>query len=183
MWCPLLCQEYYDCAVGLFKAKGLVLPYCMLPFAAITVNFGPHTICNWHRDFANLAWGWCIIIVLGSFDGTKGGHLVLEEPKIIMEVWPGCIVFLPSACITHRNVPLADPDAEYRFSIVLYSAGGLFRWLALGNRTVTSLSASAKKWARSWREGKSRWEKGVAVFMTLEGLRAYWKGLHGKGEK
>lgn len=180
IWCPLLFNEYWRCAAGVWeRLPDLLRPSSLLPFAAISVNFGPHTISIPHRDLANLAWGWCVIIVLGSFDGARGGHLLLHEAKLILEVWPGAIIFLPSASITHSNVPLADPDNEFRFSIILYSAGGLFRWLFLGGQTVTSLEneSAAKK---DYEDGAAdRREKWVANFMSVAQLKEWWKA-HGR---
>ncbi|KAJ7179807.1 hypothetical protein C8R43DRAFT_1117158 [Mycena crocata] len=48
-------------------------------FAACTFNFGPRAITAPHLDFANLAWGWCVITALSLFDPDLGGHLILWD--------------------------------------------------------------------------------------------------------
>ncbi|KDQ09810.1 hypothetical protein BOTBODRAFT_80704, partial [Botryobasidium botryosum FD-172 SS1] len=73
------------------------------PFAATTVNFGPEAICGVHMDYANFISGLCLVIALGVYDHTKGGHIVLHEPKVIVEFAPGDFIFFPSAGITHSN--------------------------------------------------------------------------------
>lgn len=144
------------------------------PFAACSVNLGPRTICQRHKDLKNLAAGVCSITALGDFDWKKGGHLVLHELKLILELRPGDTIFLPSALIAHENIPIGWQ--ECRNSIVLYSAGGLFRWADAGGQTL-------KEWSRADRDafiahsqrGEARWEEGLNRFPTLEDILAAGK--------
>jgi len=68
--------EFYLSAVEslLTEGKNLRRNYKNSVFACMTFNFGPQTITRMHRDFLNLAWGWCAITVLGHFDPDRGGH-------------------------------------------------------------------------------------------------------------
>ncbi|KAJ7027568.1 hypothetical protein C8F04DRAFT_1189375 [Mycena alexandri] len=84
----------------------------------------PQTCSLGHRDFANLAFGWCAITALGNFDYTKGGHLILWDCKIILEFPPGCTILLPSAAIFHSNIPIGPNERRYSFT--QYSAGAFF---------------------------------------------------------
>ena len=65
------------------------------PWAATTFNFGPQTVCFKHIDYNNLAFGWCAITALGTFDHTKGGHLILWDLGIIIEFRAGCMIPIP----------------------------------------------------------------------------------------
>ncbi|KAJ7859669.1 hypothetical protein B0H14DRAFT_2577095 [Mycena olivaceomarginata] len=48
-------------------------------FAAATINFGPSTITLLHIDALNLAWGWCSITTLETFDPDLGSYLVPQD--------------------------------------------------------------------------------------------------------
>ena len=106
-------------------------------FAAGTINMGPQTVTEPHFDCMNLAFGLCAIFVFGTFNGKTGGHLVIRELGIVIEVHAGSIVFLPSAIVEHYNIEIVD--GETRYSLTLYSAGSLFRWVYNGFRTNTEL--------------------------------------------
>ncbi|KAF9062497.1 hypothetical protein BDP27DRAFT_1147612, partial [Rhodocollybia butyracea] len=95
-------------------------------FAATTVNFGPQTCMPPHLDAGNTAHGWCTDTAGGDFDPEKGGHLVLWNLKLVIRFPPGSTILFPSALITHSNIPISPH--ETRYSVVQYSAGGLFRW-------------------------------------------------------
>ncbi|KAJ7310640.1 hypothetical protein DFH08DRAFT_918250 [Mycena albidolilacea] len=96
-------------------------------FAACTFNFGPRAITCPHLDFANLAWGWCTITALGTFDPDAGGHLILWDLQLVIRFPPGSTVFIPSAIIRHSNIGILSH--EMRSSFTQYTAGGLFRWV------------------------------------------------------
>ncbi|KAF9786616.1 hypothetical protein BJ322DRAFT_1003890, partial [Thelephora terrestris] len=100
------------------------------PYSAVTFNLGGK-VCNFpHRDYKNLAWGWCAVTSLGTYDPRLGGHLVLWELGIAVEFPPYSTIMLPSAILTHFNI--AIQEGEKRLSIVQYNSSGLFRWLAYG---------------------------------------------------
>lgn len=154
-------------------------PGTRTPPKSTHINFGPRVVCWAHRDWKNLAWGWCVVLVLGRFNGKLGGHIVLHEPKLVIEVWPGAIVFLPSASITHSNIPLASEE-DYRFSVVLYSAAEIFRWLKNGGRSLQDIwEREGEGAAKRAADGVRAWEEGVGRFRSLEGLMEYWERQSG----
>lgn len=163
---PKLFEHYTANEIDLFIA-GEILD--MLgkdyPFATATANFGPQTICWDHLDLKNLAAGLCVIAVLGKFNPKLGGHLILHELKLVVEMGPGDVIFIPSAVITHGNIPIAP--GETRQSLVLYSAGGLFRWTAAGKKTYSQWRHDdPDAFNRHQKEGEKRWREGWNLFMT-----------------
>ncbi|KAJ7870755.1 hypothetical protein B0H14DRAFT_2345549, partial [Mycena olivaceomarginata] len=92
-----------------------------------------------HADFGNKADGMCLIGTLGDFNADQGGHLVCWDYDLIVRFPPGCSILIPSAVVTHSNTPIQD--GEERFSLIQYSAGGLFRWVNNGFQSD-----------RAWRE-------------------------------
>ncbi|KIO26192.1 hypothetical protein M407DRAFT_39023, partial [Tulasnella calospora MUT 4182] len=131
MWAPDIHQKYEDChKYVLSQSKALDCinaesPHSV-PFASLTANLGPQTVCWPHQDTKNLSNGVCVVLVLGSFNYQYGGHIVLHEARLVVEMKPGDALFLPSAIITHETIPIQAE--ETRYSLVFYSAGGLFRW-------------------------------------------------------
>lgn len=101
-------------------------------FPTAALNFGPNVWTYQHRDILNCPFGWCAVQALGRFDPTKGGHLVLWEPRLVVEFPPGSLVLIPSATITHSNIPVAQGDT--RASFTQYAPGGLFRYVDCGFR-------------------------------------------------
>jgi hypothetical protein len=147
-------------------------PFLNSIWSACTFNLGPYTCALGHCDFANLAFGWCAITAFGTFDWTRGGHLILWDCKLILEFPPGCTILIPSAAIFHSNIPIAQ--GERRYSFTQYTAGGLFRWVEHGFQSeeeyFATLSAEGKKEER--RLGLERTAAGVALFSTMDELRA-----------
>jgi hypothetical protein len=139
-------------------------------WASFAINFGPRTICQPHRDFANLPFGWCGITALGDFDPTSGGHLILWSLKLVVEFPPGSTILVPSAAITHSNVPIGR--REKRFSFTQFSAGGLFRWVDQGfqctNNYMAKLTVEGRK--EHARQQDERCKLGLSLFSTMESL-------------
>lgn len=71
---------------------------------------------------------------MGSFDYTKGGHLILWDLKLVIQFPPGSTVLIPSSVLYHSNA--AIQAGERRYSFTQYSAGGLFRWADNGFQSV-----------------------------------------------
>ncbi|THU84720.1 hypothetical protein K435DRAFT_822624 [Dendrothele bispora CBS 962.96] len=140
-------------------------------FASCTVNFGPFTVCRPHTDRANLSFGWCAITALGDFNPDKGGHLILWDLSLIIRFPPGSTILIPSALITHSNVPIQE--GETRYSFVQYSAAGLFRWVYNGFKSDVDFEATATSAQSAKREEdrKSRWKKGVGMFSKWSDLQ------------
>ncbi|KAJ7107402.1 hypothetical protein C8R44DRAFT_637440 [Mycena epipterygia] len=168
-WAPDLFDFYVD-YMGEFYAKNrhLQRPFLNGIWSAITFNLGPRTCALGHRDFANLAFGWCTITALGMFDYTKGGHLVLWDCKLVLEFPPGMTILIPSAAIYHSNIPIASGERHYSFT--QYTAGGLFRWVEHGFKTeeeyLDTLSSEEK------RLGIERAVEGAGLFSTVAELKA-----------
>lgn len=168
-WAPDLFTEYKACHDDYCRRRpDLRTLFHTLPFAAVTANFGPQTVCDPHRDSQDLVWGWCVVWTLGTYDFEMGGHLVLHEAKLILEYAPGDIIFMPSGCILHENIPIQP--GEERYSLTFYSAGQLFQYRDCGWRTVKKLPAGER--AEHDAKGSERWEKGCNRFSTLEELKA-----------
>jgi hypothetical protein len=118
-------------------------------------------------DFANLPFGYCAITALGDYNPKTGGHFVLWECKLILELPPGATILIPSAIVTHFNLPVADHETRYSFT--QYAAGGLFRWV--DNNFMTS----ANNWAKLTEEerkdkeeqNEKRWEFGLSLLPTI----------------
>ncbi|KAJ7862662.1 hypothetical protein B0H14DRAFT_2349430, partial [Mycena olivaceomarginata] len=124
------------------------------PFAAIAFNLGPVAVSPLHTDAGNKADGMCLISALGDFDPAQGGHLVCWDYDLIIRFPPGCSILIPSAVVTHSNTPIQA--GEERFSIIQYSAGGLFRWVDNGFKSDRAWLASATAKDVERREEKRR---------------------------
>lgn len=138
-----------------------IFPKSVYPSCAF--NFGPCVWTSKHRDILNCPFGWCAIQALGSFNPTTGGHLVLWELKLVIEFPPASLVLIPSATVTHSNVPTAE--GELRASFTQYCAGGLFRYVDYGFRKEKDLSK--KDYEEMCRIRGSRWETGLSLLSTL----------------
>ncbi|KAJ3871372.1 hypothetical protein F5051DRAFT_340995 [Lentinula edodes] len=146
-------------------------------FAATTINFGPRTIVPPHIDGGNTGHGWCSDSSLGPYNPDKGGHLVLWNLGLIIRFPPGATVLFPSALITHSTVPI-QPD-ETRYSIVQYSAGGLFRWRNNGwcSDKVFLQKASKDQLKQRKVENAQRWSMNLEKFTHWSDLIAGdWQG-------
>lgn len=133
-------------------------------FAGCSFNMGPYTVSWPHTDSHNLAFGWCAITALGSFNPDRGGHLVLWDLGLIIRFPPGSTLLIPSALLTHSNVPISE--GEVRYSIIQYSSSGLFRWLYNGLMSDKDFKASASPEQKKKREAdrKARWGNGLKMF-------------------
>ena len=112
--------------------------------ACTTYNFGL-TVCTFpHRDFKNHACGMCSVTSLGSYDPTKGGHLVLWDLGLVVEFPPYSTILLPSAIILHGNTLIGQH--EMRMTVTQYNASSLFLWSAIGNMAQKSSTTVASWW-------------------------------------
>ena len=141
-------------------------------FANLSKNYGPSTVSYLHRDFLNLAWGWCAVTALGFYDADEGGHLILWDCGLIIRFPPGSTILLPSAMIAHANIPIKSHESRYSF--VQYTAAALFWWVRNGNMTdkeweeVASVEEKAKRAA----EQQTCWQDWLAMFSMLDEIRA-----------
>ncbi|KAG8963807.1 hypothetical protein FRC00_004996 [Tulasnella sp. 408] len=186
MWAPDVYKKYDAChkhILSQLQALDCINPEAprSVPFAALTANLGPQTVCWPHRDIKNLANGICIVLVLGSFNHQLGGHIVLHEAALIVEMKPGEALFLPSAVVTHETIPIRS--GETRYSLVFYSAGGLFRWQDCGSRTNTEFKAQDRQAYDvhfSKAKAQKRWVAGCNALPTLDDLWARCGISHSK---
>jgi hypothetical protein len=130
-WFPKL-YTYYHQTLGALYAhdKELERIFPDSAWAAMSFNFGRATCCYRHLDWGNLAYGVCVITNVGKFDSMRGGHLILWECGLVIEFPPGVSIIIPSAIISHSNVPIQPHESRYSFT--QYAAGGLFRWAEHG---------------------------------------------------
>lgn len=175
-WYPLLYHEYElnhwqlrNKYPGLYEA-GLPSYY---PWHGETVNGGKRCTCKNHRDHGNKRDGPCAVIVGGEFKHKLGGHLVLHDLKLILELQPGQVVLFPSAAIMHMNIPIGSD--ETRHSITLYSAAGLFRHVAYGFRSRTTFQAEDPTGLEALiREEVDGWEDSWRDHLNVHELKSWW---------
>lgn len=126
-----------------------------LPFAGYTLNCSRKSICCKHVDFNNLATGLCLINPLGSYDYTLGGHIVLHDAKVIVEVPAGSQVFIPSATMAHETIPVGE--LETRNAFTGYTAASLFQFVENKFRPASQVRHDAAHGNRIWRSGLARY--------------------------
>lgn len=150
-------------------------PHLTRPFPSYSIypgcafNLGPRTVSFKHRDPGNIPRVPCAISALGPFDPDKGGHLVLDDLKIIIRFPPGSTILISSASLRHGNIPIQE--GEKRYSITQFCPGGLYRWVRHGFRPVNKLS----KREHQALDGNPtvRWNEGWALLSTPETLKAH----------
>ncbi|KJA21981.1 hypothetical protein HYPSUDRAFT_139683, partial [Hypholoma sublateritium FD-334 SS-4] len=139
-------------------------------FPTAAFNVGPNVWTYKHRDTQNLPYGWCAIHALGSFDPTKGGHLILWEPRLIIEFPPGALIFIPSAVITHSNVPISE--GETRSSFTQYAPGGLFRFVDAKLHLMKDLATKdPEHYQKMLDDQPYRWRRGLGLLSTIDEIR------------
>jgi hypothetical protein len=143
-----ICSEFPECH----------LPFQQLPFAQYTMNVGKKSVCRVHLDGSNIAAGLCMACPLGSFDYKKGGHLILHELKLILEVPAGSIALFPSALVAHENIPIQP--GETRQAITAFTSANLFQYRDNGFESVPKDRTKAEMEA----EGDAVWAEGLARF-------------------
>ncbi|KAJ3564677.1 hypothetical protein NP233_g8140 [Leucocoprinus birnbaumii] len=137
LWSPNMYKCLRQCIKKLHEHRSLGKKLNFLTPAGIyprvAFNFGPNAWTNHHCDPQDYALAWCVVQVLGPFDPEEGGHLVIEEAKLVIQFPPGSIILLPSATFTHGNVPVHLKNGE-------------------GHASVTQLQLSLKKASKKIRE-------------------------------
>ena len=95
---------------------------------------------------------------------------MLEELGLLVEFPPSSTILIPSALITHHNLPIKGHEACY--SIVQYAAGGLFRWAANGFKTdkVWHGKATAEMKEQRKTDDENRWANFVDMFTAYDEL-------------
>ncbi|KAJ3724641.1 hypothetical protein C8R42DRAFT_577592 [Lentinula raphanica] len=121
-----------------------------------------------HQDYFNVLFAMYCAFSVGSFDHTRGGHLIAWEFGVVTEFPPGTAIFLPSAWVTHANVPIESH--ERRSSIAFFMSSGLARWYQNGYMSDKSFQelATARQ-LQAWKEARSKlWETGLEMLLPEE---------------
>ncbi|KAJ7814508.1 hypothetical protein B0H14DRAFT_3477020 [Mycena olivaceomarginata] len=121
-------------------------------FSQATFNFGPRAWTFKHRDILNVAFGMCVVQALGDFNPKEGGHIILWELKLFIEFPPGALILIPSATITHSNLPVGP--GEHRASFTQYTGG----------------EQDPEEYARVCEQKAGRWEMGLGLLSTVDEL-------------
>ncbi|KAJ6569308.1 hypothetical protein B0H19DRAFT_939373, partial [Mycena capillaripes] len=170
MWAPRLHSYYREYDEKLRRHHPhLRRPFAKSVFSCAAFNFGPSIWTFKHHDVLNLPFGWCAIQAAGPFNPTKGGHLVLWDLMLVIEFPPGALVLIPSATLSHSNVPVQPGDKHVSFT--QFTAGGLFRYVDNGFRTEKELAAEdPAEFERLAALKETRWEMGLGLFSTVDKL-------------
>ncbi|KAG6888718.1 hypothetical protein C0992_007677 [Termitomyces sp. T32_za158] len=106
-WAPNVFTHYRERLDPLWERMPTLrrnFPRSIFPMAGFNISLSVWT--HRHRDVLNCPFGWCSVQALGSFDPTKGGHLILWDLGLYVEFPLGALILLPSATISHSNVPV-----------------------------------------------------------------------------
>ncbi|KAJ7755945.1 hypothetical protein B0H16DRAFT_1458465 [Mycena metata] len=170
LWVPRLYQYYKDHDEQLRTHHPLLRrPFKYSVFFCAAFNFGRNVWTFKHRDVLNVPFGWCGVQALGKYDHALGGHLVLSDLKLVVEFPHGALILLPSATIAHSNVPVQEH--EERVSFTQFSAGGIFRYLDNGCKTVEGLATTdPEEYGRVMALMDARWERGIQLLSKIDEL-------------
>ncbi|KAE9403691.1 hypothetical protein BT96DRAFT_814681 [Gymnopus androsaceus JB14] len=136
-------------------------------FACCTFNFGPQTVTVEHLDHLNYLFGWCAITALGKFNYCQGGHFVLWDLGLVVELPPGWTILVPSAYLCHSNTIIRVHETCYSFT--QYTAGGLFR--IVDNDGQIRHWMSEVELAEAKQKQRDRVLEGMNLYSTLDELR------------
>lgn len=95
-------------------------------WSCVVFNFGPCAVTAKHWDYANIPFGWCLVTALGQFNPQEGAHMVMWELKLVIQFPSGSTIHLPSAAVSHSNMPIQK--GKIHASLTQYTASGLFHW-------------------------------------------------------
>jgi hypothetical protein len=84
----------------------------------------------------------------------------LRDLKLVIEFPPGSTILIPSSILSHSNVAVEAHERHYSFT--QYAAGGLFRWVDNGFRTLDSLSL--EKQAEYKAANVTQWERSLSMY-------------------
>ncbi|KAJ3934381.1 MAG: hypothetical protein NXY57DRAFT_890251 [Lentinula lateritia] len=142
-------------------------PFKRCCYAASQLNF-TRASTDPHLDFMNAFFLCCGIWNGGRFNYKAGGQLIMWSLGIVVEFPPGAGILVPSASVTHANIPIG-PE-EWRHSITFFTAAGILRWYCNGfmndNEFLTRASDSQKK---SWAQYRTDlWKFGLDMLRSDE---------------
>ena len=86
---------------------------------------------------------------------------------MIIEFHPGSTILIPSAIVTHFNMPVGEN--ETRFSFTQYTAGGLFGWVDNKFMTVARCkeTLTEQEWKARVAADANRWSFRLGLLPTL----------------
>ena len=173
-YAPKLFQEYCEHLNPLFsKYPHLAKPFKNSVFPTVTFNCGPRVVTFEHVDSTNVPFGFCAILACGSYDYTKGGHLILFDLGLVIQFPPGSTILIPSGTLRHGNVPI-QPQ-ETRQSFTQYCPGGLFRWVAYRFKPVKKSSVDLKAYFEQTHV--ARCKRSVGLFSNIDDLEQDRRGV------
>ncbi|KAK0194914.1 hypothetical protein F5146DRAFT_1132340 [Armillaria mellea] len=156
LWAPWLhCyyDEHLEALYGKLPHLQGNFPHSVFPCAAF--NFGESIWTFKHHDILNCPYGWCAITALGRFDHRQGRHLILWELKLFIQFPHALTIFIPSATITHSNIPPAK--------------GGILCWVDNGFWTEKEMKkADPAAYAAMMARKSMCWEMGLGLLSKLE---------------
>lgn len=133
---PQLAQSHASLKADICRRGSLYDILYGTPFCAVTMSLGPCEETTHHRDHKSKAAGACVVAPFGAFDPIQGVQIVLHEPKVVVQLNPGDLLFL-SACITHETFHV-DPQVQ-RSSLTLYTTEALLKWGKCDHRSLDDL--------------------------------------------
>ncbi|KAF9067373.1 hypothetical protein BDP27DRAFT_1225905, partial [Rhodocollybia butyracea] len=116
-----------------------------------------------HEDFFNVFFAMCAVHASGKFDHTRGGQFIAWSLGVVVPFPAGATIYVPSACVTHGNVPIA-PE-ETRSSIAFFTPAGIARWFHNGYMSDKEFKERASpRQLRLWKEYREKlWETGLEL--------------------
>ncbi len=122
-----------------------------------------------HVDVQNCPFSWCCVTALGDFNSKKEGHIILWKLRLIIEFPPGTCVCLPSAIITHSNIPVGE--GELQASFTQYCSGEIFRYVENNFQMDSYLcSIEPEKLTQQMEMRKTHLREGFAKFSKISEL-------------
>ncbi|KAJ3913716.1 hypothetical protein F5877DRAFT_51850 [Lentinula edodes] len=114
-------------------------------YAASQLNFS-RAATDPHLDFMNAFFLCCSIWNGGRFDYKRGGQFIMWSLGIVVEFPPGAGILVPSASVTHANVPIG-PE-EHRHSVTFFTAARILCWYFNGFMNDNQFLAQASEMQR-----------------------------------
>lgn len=170
LFAPRLYDHYHARTMGtVMHLPHLKMNFMRSIFATSAFNFGPQVVTRRHRDCMNCPYGWCGVHAMGDYDHTQGGHMVLEEAKLVIEFPPATLILIPSAVFTHSNTGIQTD--ETRLSFTQYTPGAIFRYYDNGFRTDDQFKADDEEgYLQAVAARATRWETGLSLWSTVDEL-------------
>ncbi|KAJ3520669.1 hypothetical protein NMY22_g12652 [Coprinellus aureogranulatus] len=167
---PKLYAHYHSHTIPIRKRLTHLVPnWDKSIFSAAACNLGEQVATCLHRDCRNLPFGFCVVHALGAFEHTQGCHIILKEPKLVVQFPSGTHILLPSAVITHGNTPVKQ--GETRASFTQYTAGAMFRYADCGYTTLKRVKKGNKALYRKiLADNETRWQRGLELWPTVDEL-------------